>query len=104
VELDDKPGEARDRLKKVQLDWFETLSKAAKIAIEEGHFRNDLDTTQFAHEVYALAYGHHFITRLLRMKKAEERTMGAFERLLRDAQAKPKHVASYRTILANTPS
>jgi AcrR family transcriptional regulator len=100
VELDDKPGEAHDRLKKAQLDWFETLSKAAKIAIEEGHFRSDLDVTQFAHEVYALAYGHHFISRLLRMKKAEERTMEAFERLLRDAHAKPKHAVSHRAILA----
>jgi AcrR family transcriptional regulator len=90
VELDDKPGEMRDRLQKAQLAWFETLSTAAKLAVREGHFRSDLDTQLFAHEVYALAYGHHFIARLLRVKKAEERTMQAFERLLTDARSKPQ--------------
>jgi AcrR family transcriptional regulator len=85
VELDDKPGPLRDLLKSAQIDWFETLSTAAQIAIREGHFRPNLDTELFAHEVYALAYGHHFIARLLRMRKAEERTMQSFERLLADA-------------------
>lgn len=86
VELDDKPGQALDLLKKAQLGWFDTIAKAAKLAVTEGHFRAELDTGLFAHEVYALAYGHHFISRLLRMKKAEERTMEAFERLILDAR------------------
>jgi AcrR family transcriptional regulator len=89
VEFDDKPGPLRDLLKSAQTDWFETISTAAQIAIREGHFRSDLDTELFAHEVYALAYGHHFIARLLKMRKAEERTMQSFERLLADAAARP---------------
>lgn len=100
VELDDRPGEARDRLKHAQLEWFETLSKAAKLAVLEGHFRSDLDTMQFAHEMYALAYGHHFITRLLRMKRAEERTMEAFERLVVNARAS----TLYRDVLIGKSS
>jgi AcrR family transcriptional regulator len=86
VELDDKPCEAQTILKRKQLDWFDVLTRAAKLAVSEGHFRADLDAVQFAHEVYTLAYGHNFVARLLKMKKAEERTMEAFERLVRDAR------------------
>jgi AcrR family transcriptional regulator len=86
VELDDRPGPARDFLVSTQKDWLETLAGAARIAVEEGHFRRDLDARQFAHEVYSLAYGHHCITRLIRDPDAGKRTHAAFERLLRDAR------------------
>src|SRR5690348_6360773 len=34
VELDDRPGPARDRLVAAQRDWFGTLAQAARIAID----------------------------------------------------------------------
>jgi AcrR family transcriptional regulator len=86
VELDDKPGPARDVLTASQQDWLETLATAARIAVDEGHFRKSLDVRQFAHEVYCLGYGHHFISRLLRDHKATERTRAAFKRLVADAR------------------
>jgi AcrR family transcriptional regulator len=86
VELDDQPGPLLELLREAQMRWFETLSGAAKLAMREGHFRSDLDTDLFAHEMYALAYGHHFVARLLKMPFAEERTMQSFERLLQDAK------------------
>ena len=86
VELDDKPGPARDLLVSSQKDWLEVLAGAARIAIAEKHFRKTVDPQQFAHEVYSLAYGHHFIQRLLEDPRAEERTRAAFERLLDDAR------------------
>ncbi len=85
VELDDKPGPARDLLVSSQKDWLETLAGAARIAVSEKHFRKSLDVHQFAHEVYSLAYGHHFFQRLMREPRAEARTRAAFERLLADA-------------------
>ena len=88
VELDDRPGPARDMLVGSQRDWLDVNATAARIAIEEGHFRKDLDVKLFAHEVYSIAYGHHFLTRLLRDPKAESRTRAAFERLVRDARAR----------------
>src|SRR3954463_7915747 len=42
VELDDRPGPARDRYIAGQRDWLATLAGAARIAIEEKHFRKDL--------------------------------------------------------------
>jgi hypothetical protein len=86
VELDDKPGPARDVLVGAQKDWIEIIATAARIAIEEGHFKKDLDVQQLAHEVYCLGFGHHFVQRLLRDPKAELRTRHAFKRLLRDAR------------------
>lgn len=87
VELDDKPGPARDRLVATQKDWLETLAHAARIAVEEGHFRKDLDVHQLAFEVFSIAYGYHFLDRLLRDPKAEKRARAAFDRLVDDAAA-----------------
>jgi AcrR family transcriptional regulator len=87
VELDDKPGPARDRLVATQRDWLDTLATAARIAVREGHFRRSLDPLQFAHDFYSLAYGHHFVSRLLEDPDALARTRASFERLLRDARA-----------------
>lgn len=89
VELDDRPGPARDKLVASQKDWLSTLAGAARIAVEEGHFRQDLDPAQLAFEVYALAYGYHALHRLLRDKSSEKRARAAFERLVRDAR-RPK--------------
>lgn len=90
AELDDKPGPARDRLVASQKDWLSALSTAAKIAVEEGHFRSDLDTAQLAFEVYAIGQGYHVLRRLFREKGAERRARAAFDRLLRDARRHPK--------------
>ena len=87
VELDDRPGPARDRLIASQKDWVDTLAHAARIAVEEKHFRKDLDPEQLAHELFSIAYGFHFLRRIVDPAEAERRTRSAFERLLTDARA-----------------
>lgn len=86
VELDDRPGPARDRLIGSQKDWFDILAQAARISVEEKHFRKDLDCDQFAHEIFSIAYGYHFLRRLADPTEAERRTRVSFERLLCDAR------------------
>ena len=86
VELDDKPGPARDVLLASQRDWVDTLATAARIAVREGHFRKNLDADQFAYEVYCLGFGHFHASRLLRDKNADDRIRAAFERLVVDAR------------------
>jgi len=86
VELDDRPGVARDRLVASQRDWIDTLATAARIAKEEGHFRADLDPQQLAQELVQLAYGGHLLSRTLRDPAIDARTASAYERLLRDAR------------------
>ena len=87
VELDDRPGPARDRFIAAQKDWFAAIAQAARIAIEEKHFRKDLDPEQLAHEIYSVAYGYHFLRRIHDPARAERRSRTAFDRILADARA-----------------
>jgi AcrR family transcriptional regulator len=86
ADLDSTEGPVRDRLAETQRDWLETLATAIRIAIDEGHFRKDLDPAQLAHELLTLAYGAHLIGRLLRDRTTEARHRAAVERLLADAR------------------
>lgn len=88
VELDDRPGPARDRYVASQKDWLGTLAGAARIAVDEKQFRKDLDVEQLAHEIYSLAFGYHFTRRIGDPGRAERRTRAAFERLVDDARSR----------------
>jgi AcrR family transcriptional regulator len=87
-ELDDRPGLLRDRLVASQRDWLSALAAAAHIAVEEGHFRPDLDTEQFAYEMYSIALACHHFHRLLRDPTAFERAASAFDRLVNDSRSR----------------
>jgi len=87
ADFDDRDGPVHDRLAASQRDWLETLTTAIRIAVDEGHFRADLDAKQLAHELLALAYGTHLMTRLLRDPKREARLGVAVERLLASARS-----------------
>lgn len=87
AELDDRPGPVRDRLAASQRDWLDTLSTAIRIAVEEKHFRADVDPKQLAHEILTLAYGTHLISRLLRDPSTEKRLHVAVDRLFRSVRA-----------------
>jgi AcrR family transcriptional regulator len=87
VELDDRPGPARERLVASQRDWLGALAQAVRIAQEEGHFRADLDPEQFAFEAYGVYDSYQMHKRLLRIPNVERRVRVAFERLLNDARA-----------------
>jgi len=86
VELDDRPGPARDALVSAQKDWMETLAHAARIAQDEKHFRKDLDPKQFAFEEFALVYGAMIVHRLALDARTGSRLRASFDRLLRDAR------------------
>lgn len=92
VELDDKPGPARDRLVETQRDWIETLAQAVRIAIEEKHFAKDTDASQVAFELYALALGYHNLHRLMHDPKARSRVLRAFERIVGSASERGRTV------------
>ena len=85
AELDDRPGPPRDALAQACKDWIDELTKAASIAIREGHFRSDLDPAQFAFEEYGIMLGAHTFHSFLREPDVLERSRRAFERLLDSA-------------------
>jgi AcrR family transcriptional regulator len=86
-ELDDQPGPVRDFVVQSLRDWQDTLAGAARIAVQEGHFRADLDCEQFAHDCQAIALGFVHASRLLRDPRAQARATAAFETLV--AAARP---------------
>lgn len=82
VELDDREGRARDFLVGEQKKLCASLAKAAQMAVDEGHFRSNLDCDQFAFDVYSVVLGYNYQRRLMRDPKAESRARRALERLL----------------------
>jgi len=87
-ELDDRPGPVRDFVVQNLRDWLDTLAGAARIAVQEGHFRADLDCEQFAHECQGIGLAFVHASRLMRDPKARARAQTAFESLL-DASRVP---------------
>jgi AcrR family transcriptional regulator len=87
VELDDRPGPARDRLVALQREWLGALATAVKGAVAEGHFRSDVDPDQLAFELHGIMLSTHHATRLLRDPRASARAGRAVDRLLASCRA-----------------
>ena len=86
VEFDDRPGPVRDLLAKGQQDWVDTIARAARIAVEERHFRADLDCDLFAYAAYSLMLGAHHYHRLLDSPRALDFARSSFEALIQSAK------------------
>lgn len=87
VEFDDRPGPQRDFLLEAHRRRFAFIAKEARMAVEAGHFRPDLDVEQFSFDVLAIALAYHHMHRLLRDARADELARTAFERLMAEAKA-----------------
>jgi AcrR family transcriptional regulator len=86
AELDDRSGPPRDALVQTCKDWLDTLATAARIAVTEGHFRADLDSEQFAFEVYSIMLGFHAYQKFLHESTSLDRARASLERLLASAR------------------
>jgi AcrR family transcriptional regulator len=87
TELDDKDGPLRDYLVEQESRFLRALAQAAKLAVDAGHFRADLDREQFAFEAHSIVLGYNHARRLLRDPQAEMRARAGFDRLLEAAKA-----------------
>jgi AcrR family transcriptional regulator len=92
VELDDRSGPARDFLVQAQRDWLDVIANSARTGIQEGQFRPDFDTDQFAYDLHGAMLSYHHVARLLRDPSAETRVRRAFESLL-DRARRPGRVS-----------
>lgn len=86
-EYDDRPGPVRDLLVQSQRDWYDVIARAARTAVEEDHFRADLDLEQFAYEFVGIGMVFQQASKLLANPRAEERARAAFESLV--ARSRP---------------
>lgn len=87
IEFDDRPGAIRDALIKTQKDWIQTLTRAISIAVEEEHFRADLDADLMAYAAYSLMLGSHHYHRLLGATDALDLARRSFQKLTLAARA-----------------
>jgi AcrR family transcriptional regulator len=85
-ELDDRPGPVRDFVVQTLRDWSDMLAGAARIAVQEGDFRPDLDVEQFAYGCQGIGLAFVHASRLLRDPNARKRADAAFETLVRAAR------------------
>ncbi len=84
-EVDDKPGPVRDHLADLQNQWQAMMMRSAQIAMQEGHFRTDLDPRQFAYELQGIFLAMNYYRRLLRDGAAVERAEESFRSLIERA-------------------
>ena len=87
TEFADRPGAVRDEIVSMMDELLKSLTRTARIAIEEGHFKADADPRQFAFEFESLLHGYHLLQRLLKDPDARKRSDIAFKRLLEVYQA-----------------
>jgi AcrR family transcriptional regulator len=82
IELDDRPGPLRDFVHNTQKELISNIEKAATMAVEQGHFRKDLDVEQFAWSLYSFVLGYHHFKRMLKDPKAELHLKRSFKGLI----------------------
>jgi AcrR family transcriptional regulator len=87
IELDDRPGAARERLVALWREWLATIAQVVRRGQEIGEFRPNLDPEQLAFELNGIALAWHLETRLLGNALARQRAGAAFERLVADARS-----------------
>ncbi len=86
-EYDDRPGEVRNIITKYQDQMIKSFERTAMQAIEEGHFKSDIEPHQFAFEFYSLMLGYHLYHRLLKEGDARGLHRKSFDDLIDRSKA-----------------
>ncbi|MDH3761246.1 MAG: TetR family transcriptional regulator [Gammaproteobacteria bacterium] len=81
-EYRDRPGRVRDFVVAQQREWLASLQRLAQSAVEIGDFRSDIDSAQFAYDLYASLLGFHLFRNMLDLPEAAQRQEQALEQLL----------------------
>jgi AcrR family transcriptional regulator len=84
-EYDDADGPVRDKLRQMEAEWRALLASLVNQAIQQKHFRRDLDVDQFVWELCGIYLSHHSAARFLRSPDADRRAQAAFDALLKRA-------------------
>ena len=82
VEFDDRPGPQRDAVVEHFARLEREIGRAIGLAVEQGHFRRDIDAEQFVFDLLGVIYAYYHHARLFDARRAEPRARAAFERLI----------------------
>jgi AcrR family transcriptional regulator len=93
-EFDDQEGLVRDELLRAERDKHESVLMIVGTAVNEGHFRPDVDAQQVAFELEGILMAHHHAMRLMRDPEAGLRARRAFDRLVESCRARPSGSSS----------
>lgn len=85
-EFDDRDSPVRENVVAHFNDVLGSIAKAARIAVEEGHFREDLDVDQFAFDFWSVQLAYHQYARLMKRDDARLRANRAFDDIIKRAQ------------------
>jgi hypothetical protein len=96
-EYDDRPGPLREALVRSHREWLGALARAATIAIQEGHFRDDLDVDLFAYEFMGIGMALQYQLKLVGDPKAAARASQAFAGLLERSRIASRPPPSLRS-------
>ncbi len=86
-EFQNQRGRVKDKLVVAERSWFETLTKACAIAIQEKHFKATLDPEQFAYELLGIFTFYQHAARFFEDPRAEQRATAAFAALVERSRA-----------------
>lgn len=86
-ELHERPGPTREALVRAQQDWLKSMERAARIAVDEQHFRSDLDPALFAFQLHGIQFSYYYRNRLLGDSEAARLAAASFEELLVSSRA-----------------
>lgn len=82
-----REGPIRDRVIQLLKDWNDALTRSVKGAIDEGHFRADLDAAAFTYEILGIAMVYQQSWNLLRHPKSRAQAQSMFDALLSRSRA-----------------
>jgi AcrR family transcriptional regulator len=84
IDFSDRPGKVREVLLQQQNEWIECLRRVAESAVRVGDFRADIDSDQFAFDLYSLLLGFHLYHTMLNDADTRKRQEAALDRLTDD--------------------
>jgi AcrR family transcriptional regulator len=87
VQFDNAEGAVRERLARLFRDFQQVIEQLVASAVRHGHLRPETQPAQFAHELVALRYAHHWSRDFMRDPATEARTRAAFAALTQRGRA-----------------
>jgi AcrR family transcriptional regulator len=102
VEFDDRPGPVRDALAQMVRAWQAALDRAIRMAVAQGHLREDTDPLQLLFEMHGMVLSLHHDARFLRLPGALDRARSAFARLVAQHRVEPSAAAA--GVVADKPA
>ncbi|HEX3583357.1 MAG TPA: hypothetical protein VH087_16425 [Thermoanaerobaculia bacterium] len=77
-------------LEGLTIEWVGAIEKAVRLAIDEGHFPDDVDAAQVAFEINAIFFGANYAYNMRHDKKAIARAWHAIETRLESLRQAPR--------------